>query len=145
MKWYQVLWELPQTFLGLVVKGLFIKDKQSAVYNDRRLITFRRNTWFTNTMSGVSLGYYILLPDGSSEEEIAHEYGHCMQSKKLGCFYLLIVGLPSICNNIWDRIFHKKWTYSKRISWYYNRFPEKQADRNSGVIWENGSRVLKNG
>jgi hypothetical protein len=31
---------------------------------------------------------------------------------------------------------HKKWSTERRQKWYYNRYPEKQADRLGGAIRE---------
>ena len=53
---------------------------------------------------------------------IKHEYGHSIQSKHWGWFYLPVVGLVSAIRNIRCRI-KDDWTG------YYEGFPEKQADR----------------
>jgi hypothetical protein len=52
----------------------------------------------------------------------------------LGWLYLPLVGLPSIIGNIWDRLFHKKWSSDRREKWYYSRYPENWADKLGGVI-----------
>lgn len=62
------------------------------------------------------------------EDGMRHEYGHTIQSRYLGPLYLLVIGLPSILGNIWDRINHKTWMYSKSCQWYYNQPWEKWAD-----------------
>ena len=51
----------------------------------------------------------------------------------LGIMYLLIIGMSSFLRNIYDRIFHKKWLLTDRMTWYYSGFPEKQADKLGGV------------
>lgn len=53
--------------------------------------------------------------------------------ERKGWFYLLIIGIPSVINNIWDRTFHKNWNRKRRLEWYYSRYPEKQADELGGV------------
>ncbi|GHU24761.1 hypothetical protein FACS1894164_12160 [Spirochaetia bacterium] len=92
--------------------------------------------WYTmDTGWGVSLGEFILLANRYNETTVKHEYGHTRQSLMLGPLYLLVIGIPSaVFNNLWDRLFHKKWTSADRSRWYYNRLPEKQADRLGGVV-----------
>jgi hypothetical protein len=77
---------------------------------------------------GISLGRYIIFGGHFSDVSLKHEIGHSFQSQKLKLLYLLLVGLPSISRNIFDRIFHRKWSASDRIIWYYSSYPEKQAD-----------------
>lgn len=84
--------------------------------------------------SAVSLGDYIIFQaDCIATDSVKHEKGHQKQSRMYGWFYLLIVGLPSIARNIWDRIVHKNWTTAQSAAWYYDGFPENQADRLGGV------------
>ena len=133
MKWYQILRELPQIILGWII-FCFLSVKDYSHYVDRIVITFYRDNWFSKIFSGTSLGRYILLPENNNHDIVVrHEYGHCLQSKKLGWLYLLVIGIPSIINNLWDRTMHKQWDYAKRIKWYYGRYPEKQADILGGV------------
>lgn len=126
-------WQFPQEIIGcfliLMVKGkrkyinVLIPGKQSkyglvGVYTVPNLFN-----------SGISLGSYIIF-DGKieiSEIDVLHEYGHHLQSRILGPFYLLIVGIPSLIGNIYSRI--KK----KDNKWYYSRFPENWADKLGGV------------
>jgi hypothetical protein len=86
-------------------------------------------------ISGVSLGELVFLPEEYDTHTTKdHEYGHSIQSRYLGPLYLLVVGIPSmLCNNLWDRWFHRGWTNQQRINWYYKRFPERWADRLGGV------------
>lgn len=118
--------QIPQNIIGyLVVKAT------KAIYNERLQIWKCKNLF----NSGVSLGKYIIFQEGCySDISIKHEKGHQIQSIKYGWFYLLVVGLPSIARNIWDRLAHKKWDYFKRSKWYYGGFPEKQADELGGVV-----------
>jgi hypothetical protein len=96
--------------------------------------------------SGASLGNFILLdelykqyyPEKSPyrymlENTAKHEHGHQIQSLYFGFLYLLIIGLPSVLNNIRSRIANKD------SKWYYSRYPEKWADKLGGVerIYEN--------
>ena len=122
------LHQLPQNILGLIViivTGAF-KSKDGRY-------------WVTGKGGfGVSLGNYIIFGDMNgryepTEKSINHEKGHQKQSLHFGWLYLLVVGLPSITRNIWDRLVHKNWPYDKRMKWYYGSFPEKQADIYGGV------------
>ena len=86
---------------------------------------------------GVSLGWYVFMDQRYEEKDWKHEFGHCIQSRRWGLFYLLTVGiLSAIFNNLQDRLFHKSWDWEKRHKWYYSRYPEKQADKLGGVVRE---------
>lgn len=128
--------ELPQNIVGKIIS--LRCNQMSYTMNDGtvRRIYFKSN--FFN--SAISLGDYIIvdsihfkLSKNELDKCINHEYGHSKQSKKLGWLYLVIVGIPSMFRNIYDRFFHKKWNYDKRCEWYYNGYPEKQADELGGV------------
>ncbi len=127
------LWQLPQNIIGFCMtrNTKFISqcchDNEFPVY-------------FTNNVfgAGVCLGNYIILDYAkymgrSNRTDIKHEYGHHRQSTYLGWFYLIIIGLPSLCGNLIDRFFHKKWSNAKRIKWYYSQPWEKWADELGGV------------
>lgn len=121
MKVLMYIWQLPQNLLGLLV--ILVTGAK-----------FHTKYWFTTRGDfGISLGNYIILGSCVNDTDIKHEQGHQKQSEKLGWLYLLVVGVPSIVRNIWDRIAHKKWSYRKRDEWYYSHFPEKQADELGGV------------
>ena len=142
MKWYQILWEFSQTLFGwLISKCVTIEIKSK--YNDRCLIYYKRDNWFSKLISGSSLGYYILLPVDRDDVTVAQEYGHCLQSKKWGWFYLLVIGLPSMFNNLRGRKIYSSMTYEEVQKDYYNRYPEKEADKLGGVIWVDGMRIYR--
>ena len=69
----------------------------------------------SGSFTGISLGRYVLLNMNSYqlEKTIKHELGHSKQSKYLGWFYLLVVGLPSITMNIMTR-----WKWLKPEKYY---------------------------
>lgn len=46
---------------------------------------------------------------------------------------IFLIGIPSFIGNIFDRLFHKKWSVEKRITWYYKQPWEKWADTLGGV------------
>lgn len=120
------IWQLPQNILGLlcVLLSKAKLDKYASIYVAK---------YFFN--SGISLGNYIILQDKLYDETvIKHEKGHQKQSLYLGWLYLILVGIPSLIRNVWDRVAHKKWSYEKRVQWYYGGFPENWADKLGGVI-----------
>ncbi len=131
-----LLWQLPQNLIGFLLtrKSRATKD---FICNDGEKIT----VYFTKNVfsCGVSLGNYIILDydiyfNRNITTTVNHEHGHQKQSKFLGWFYLLVVGLTSaVANNLWDRLFHKDWTDYQRKIWYYNRFPENWADKLGNV------------
>jgi hypothetical protein len=96
--------------------------------NEKYLVTVNIPGW------GASLGRYIFMDQRYTDEDWKHEYGHSRQSLHWGPLYLPAIGIPSaVFNNLWDRIFHKYWPDADRHIWYYNRYPEKQADKLGGV------------
>lgn len=119
------LWQLPQNLLGLLV--VFFSKAKKTEWNGI--------VWYkTKHRFGVSLGKYMVIHFLASNDDILHEYGHQKQSLYLGWLYLPIIGIVSaIFNNLWDRFFHQGWTYAERELWYYQRFPEKWADKLGGV------------
>lgn len=123
------IWQLPQNLLGLLVILFTGAKKTSYESISHWLIKNPDNTRYF----GVSLGNYIIFGNYPSEKTCKHEQGHQKQSKYLGPLYMLVIGLPSALGNIWDRLFHKKWSVSKRISWYYKQPWEAWADKLGGV------------
>lgn len=124
------VWQFPQHIVALVILAL----NRGGEKREKGGITYYHVVRGVFGC-GVSLGNYILLPDGhESETTVRHEMGHQIQSRRWGVFYLLSVGLVSaIFNNLWDRLFHKDWSAAERNEWYYSRWPENEADRLGGV------------
>ena len=121
------IWQLPQNLLGLILLLFYKHEKEYHRLNGR---TF----YYTTEMSsGISLGNYIIMNRDDREDGMRHEYGHSIDSRRYGPIYLLVIGLPSLLGNIYDRIFHRKWKYSDSCEWYYNQPWEKSADKNGGV------------
>ena len=120
------LWQLPQHLLALII-WRFLKSSGKIISvrreRNKRCITVDVPSW------GVSLGQYVFMDQHYEGEDWNHEFGHSKQSLYCGWLYLLIIGIPSaVFNNLWDRLFHKKWDWEKRKQWYYSRWPENQAD-----------------
>lgn len=126
------IWQLPQNLIGFILTRN-AKQYCEFVCNDYEMV----RVYYTNNVfgCGVSLGNYIILDyknyyNKSIYITVCHEHGHQKQSRYLGWLYLFVVGFTSaVCNNLWDRLFHKKWSYKKRANWYYSRFPENWADK----------------
>ena len=117
------VWQAPQNIVGLVFLGICKLRRRfcgSGILDGVHVIKLSSGT-------GVSLGSYVFVAQGCPENTVKHELGHCKQSKFFGPLYLLIIGLPSLSGNIYNRI-------KKRGSkWYYSRFPENWADKLGGV------------
>ena len=114
------IWELPQNIVGWFVK---IFSTNSYWYN---YLGARVHIW--NRSGGLSLGKYIFVPTNSNFDYVKHEYGHTLQSKRLGWFYLLVIGLPSL---VWAGCF-KSYRKKHNVS-YYAFFTESWADKLGGV------------
>lgn len=124
------IWQLPQNLAGWIYSR----------FGNKVLITDGNNVYivyFTPCFkAGVTLGQYIILDSIWSKtsknyliQTVKHEYGHTKQSKYLGIFYLILVGIPSVTRNILNRINSKKFNQK----WYYSGYPEKWADELGGV------------
>lgn len=126
-----LIWELPQNIAGafyFIIHGVFAKtfiidDEDSfEMYSDKQkgavsLGVFRvyKAEYYKSS------AYYVKLSR-------MHEKGHRQQSKWLGPFYLIVIGLPSL---IWATLH----SYVKRLGAvdYYSFYTEKWADRLGGV------------
>jgi hypothetical protein len=131
------LWQLPQNLLGLLLVHMTGARRWQGGGGLRpqwlgspRIYLVRDRDW----LPGVSLGAHIILSESHlNAPTLAHEYGHSRQSRAFGPLYLLVVGLPSVLRNLWDRAAHGHWTPAERDAWYYGAYPEHQADRFGGV------------
>jgi hypothetical protein len=114
------LWSLPQNLLGLLLRAIY--KGYDSQYEDaivRRSVKMK---------GGISLGRYIIINQWSGKKTVQHEYGHCIQSRRLGWLYLIVVGLPSI---IWAGLYG---TIVKRSpNGYYRFWTERRADKLGGV------------
>lgn len=112
MKTLAYIWQLPQNLLGLLFL-LFIRGEERHTLNG---ISFY---YAKDFRGGISLGRYIILGD-KRERSVRHEFGHCIQSRMLGPLYLIVIGLPSLIH---------AWLCKCRHHSYYDKYPEKWADR----------------
>lgn len=125
------IWQLPQNVVGLIVKKI-CKATPYATYHGANIYSWKRR-------DGISLGNYIFVPfkdedllEFRVQQYIKHEYGHTIQSKYLGWFYLIVIGLPSL---VWAGCF-KKYREKTGVS-YYDFYTESSADSLGGVYKEN--------
>ena len=115
-----MLWEAPQLLLGLLLRAIY--KGVDSVYEDaivRRSLKMK---------GGISLGRYIIVNQFATKKTVQHEYGHTIQSKRFGWFYLPLVGLPSI---IWAMLYGP--IIKPTLNGYYRFITECSADRLGGV------------
>lgn len=130
------VWQLPQNIIALLLLGVL---KLSGILSKIPWAHSEIGLYLSNKiLAGISLGNYIILPGKTphhypSVNRVKHEYGHHRQSLMLGPLYILIIGIPSILGNIWDRLFHSKWKLEDSYYWYYNLPWEKWADKLGNV------------
>lgn len=117
-----IIWELPQNIIAL----LFLLFIQGETRHKLGNIRFYYAKYFPG---GITLGEFIIV--GTKKEiTVKHEYGHVLQSRYLGPFYLFIIGLPSLIH-AWlnDDI----GCCDKHSEGYYHFYTEKWADKLGGV------------
>lgn len=117
------IWELPQNLLGLIIKKA-CKSDYYITFNGVKVYTW-------NKYGAISLGNFIFVEESAIENAsdwylenlIKHEYGHCLQSRKLGWLYLLVIGLPSF---LWAQLGGKH--REKTGKSYYDFYTERWAN-----------------
>lgn len=115
------IWELPQNIVGICLLP-FYKCAEKIKHEDRVV------RYCPSFPGGISLGSFVYV--GSKRDEtVKHEYGHTIQSKYLGPFYLFVIGLPSI---IWAALYGP--VIKPSINGYYKFYTEKWADKLGGVV-----------
>lgn len=138
-----LVWELPQNILGGIL-SLFRK-RGSEVSSYREATVVRRRDGLPYNW-GVSLGSFINV--GGSQDDfrvpsmLAHEFGHTLQSRILGPFYLLVVGLPSLigCRMPWhdhNREWYEVW--ANRLSYKYHK---KHGPKEVVTFWNHSLNPL---
>jgi len=124
------IWQLPQNIVGLFTMLYFLivgkvrkidETKWSAAYES------------TKMLGGISLGCFCFVSDLSSKrkEYVAHELkGHTVDSRIMGPFYLLIIGLPSLLNAMFG--------FTKC---YYDFYTEVRSNRHAGLGVDENCRL----
>lgn len=120
MKWYEILWQLPQYILGYLYLWINYNNIMSGfMYNGASYFIIKNQIdSVTFCKDYIFLSKYTM----NSDYTIKHEYGHTIQSKWLGWLYLLAIGLPSI---IWAFI-HSNFKTGKKYEDFYT---EKWASK----------------
>jgi hypothetical protein len=121
------VWQLPQHLLAVVLLLIYRRHiVETRLHNTS--IVFICDKFMS---AGISLGNFIFLTERSvfyDKNVIAHEYGHSLQSYMFGLLYLLIIGIPSLINNLRSR------TNADIRKRYYKLYPERWADQLGGVV-----------
>ena len=124
-----VIWQLPQYLVALVMWPFLGKKEKIAERH------FNKCYKGSNMSGGISLGpiAYVSNYLSKSPEGVAHELdGHTVQSKILGPFYLLVVGIPSIIH---------AWLYDYRKSCYYDFYAENWANNCAKIHTDENCRL----
>lgn len=131
LKWYHFLWELPQLLVGLFLLLFYrIIDGDKLKTEEHQDAIIVRSPHYR--YGGISLGRFIFLKQYNyNKKSIAHEYGHCIQSLKLGWLYLIVIGIPSIVHASVHQSLHGPNTRKPKS--YYHFYTEKWADELGGV------------
>lgn len=125
-------WELPQTAIGAALFAAHVLRRAA------RAVSVERGAVFVEIDVGaVSLGRFVFhssedsayVPVGRENKD--HEYGHALQSRRLGPLYLPVVGLPSVLRVAYAIGYRH--LHGERWPRYYDGFPERQADELGGV------------
>lgn len=127
------IWQLPQNIIGFLITRLSSRATSTYMVDTNITVQVDYSPWMMG--SSISLGNYIVLDyhlyHGNTMNymftTVSHEYGHQRQSRILGPFYLLLIGLPSLIGNIIQYVFHKD------SKWYYSLPWEAWADVLGGV------------
>lgn len=119
------IWEGLQKIVAHLVI-LFSHAEYCGEYEGAKLYFWRHS-------GGMSLSTHIFLPFGEltmsdfQRNYIKHEYGHTRQSKYLGPFYLLVIGLPSLLWASCGKEYRQKHNKS-----YYSFYTERWANKLGG-------------
>jgi hypothetical protein len=128
------IWQAPQNILGFLLK-IFLEDQECIYYPPENEVAEDDEFLFFSVCHrikrmGVSLGFYSILgwQTAKDKKAVRHEViGHVKQSKRWGPLYLPVVGLSSLCRNIYGRIMKKD------AKWYFGGWPENEADKLAGI------------
>ena len=126
-------WELPQTLIGALLALCNRKTLLRVLdYEGQKVYLYDKFD------GGISLGYYTHLDWNAKDYNngvvreglktaVRHEVkGHGTQSKWLGPFYLLVIGLPSVIHCGIHLLCKRKWDY-------YSFYTERWADEIAGI------------
>ena len=133
MKLLLILWQLPQALLGWLCSKFIclFYGKGKRVYHScsHPGISFIVHEKLPGAMS---LWPFIFLwcDAGVIPATVSHEYGHTIQSRILGWFYLPVVGVHSLLGILLKHLLHKD------NDWYHKLPFEAWADKLGGTHHE---------
>jgi len=97
----QLLWQFPQIVVGVIFLQLlkiFVGIQKVGYYKGTMVFETNKEKW-----GGMSFGKCIVGQKGikayPDDPLFQHEYGHYIQSRKLGWYYLSKIGIPSLLSN----------------------------------------------
>ncbi len=124
-------WELPQSYIGFswaMLTAIFSNlTRTHSLAGVLCIHTYKANQ---KLLLGLSLSPYIFIsgPDKhynpASSSIFMHEYGHSLDSQRLGIFYLIAVGIPSIVSAA-----REDWSSTKHTSKHEHKSYELRATR----------------
>ncbi|MBI3202675.1 MAG: hypothetical protein HYZ29_14140 [Myxococcales bacterium] len=128
-----LVWEAPQSLLGLAnlwAQHLLGNVERTERREGRLMVKLRR-------AGAISLGHFVFWSTTDTRfvrvnpDNDRHEWGHALQSRRLGPLYLPVVGVPSSLRALYAAA---QWVITRR-PWagYYRGFPESWADRLGGA------------
>lgn len=123
MKYFQFLlwiWEAPQCLAGLLCLAA-----HHILFKGRVARVGTATLWVETKSRGLCLGEVVFAP----RDLLAHELGHTRQSRFLGVFYLLAVGIPSAFRYMRYRSKKRTLGYARANAWYLSGYPESWAER----------------
>ena len=127
------LWQLPQTIVGycvlFVCKICFIRSKKKV---EKIEVDEISNVYSVPRFFNSNISLNIIIGQANRirrPKTIGHEFGHRIQSQKLGPLYFIIIGIPSFLGNLRSRYYKKR---GKKFD-YYKQPWEAWADELGGV------------
>lgn len=132
------IWELPQNIIGFIISRFAECKISDYVLNNGASFQVYFSKLNPATIGeAVTLGEYIIVDTFYYDEwnepildrTVNHEYGHVRQSRILGWFYLLIIGIPSFIH----ALLHYKTCRDKKYGHFYT---ERWADKLGGISYE---------
>ncbi|GHV35117.1 hypothetical protein FACS1894178_4010 [Bacteroidia bacterium] len=147
-------WQLPQTLLGFTFSQISNLGCQVDKVEYKYGATVLSGNFFGQNGSAITLSNYIngstSLKADPNNSLFQHEYGHYIQSQKMGWAYLSRVGIPSaMSKGVHD--FHpveqdanrRAFLYfNKNVDGFYKSPEDFEKDGNNGVGWNFDSNPL---